>query len=228
MAVLIRLHPAEQKPVQDACFFRPFPSSATETRALLILFVKLRLAFGCRKKQFLITKENRMDFQNGNECAAFSSAYVLRHWGIEANGTSLYERISGKRRDGTVYPAGICRLLYGYGFCTRYCTGTVSALKREVAKGNPVIVLLRTYAGKSWLHYVPVIGYDEEYIFIAESFRELVNCDEECYNRKITIEEFKRLWNTAGLKMPFYRNTYITAGITVSKIYTAQIWKGDR
>lgn len=169
------------------------------------------LSFGCRIKQFLITKENRMDFQNGNECAAFSSAFVLRHWGIEANGTSLYERISGKRRDGTVYPAGIRRLLSGYGFRTRYCVGTLGALRREVARGNPVIVLLRTYAGKSWLHYVPVIGYDEKYIFIAESFRELVNCDEGCYNRKVTIEEFKRLWNTAGLKMPLYRNTYITA-----------------
>ncbi len=170
-----------------------------------------RFSFGCRVKQFIITRENRMDFQNGNECAAFSSAYVLRHWGIEENGTSLYERIPGKRRDGTVYPSGIQKLLSGYGFRIRYCAGTLSALKREVAKGNPVIVLLRTWAGKNWLHYVPVIGYDETHIFIAESFRELVNCEEEYYNRKVTTEEFKRLWNTAGLKMPLYRNTYITA-----------------
>ncbi len=171
----------------------------------------LRLSFGCRVKQFLITRENRMDFQNGNECAAFSSAYVLRHWGIEENGAGLYERIPGKRRDGTVYPAGIRKLLSGYGFRTRYCAGTLSALKREVAKGNPVIVMLRTYAGKNWLHYVPVVGYDEKHIFITESFRELVNCEEEHYNRKVTIEEFKRLWNTAGWKMPLYRNTYTTA-----------------
>lgn len=178
---------------------------------ILMGALHLRLAFGCRIKQFLITKENRIDFQNGNECAAFSSAYVLRHWGIEANGTSVYENISGKRRDGTVYPAGIRRLLLEYGFRTRYCIGTLSAMKRDVAKGNPVIVLLKTYADKSWLHYVPVIGYDEKYIFIAESFRDLVNCDEGCYNRKVTIKEFKRLWNTAGLKMPLYRNTYFTA-----------------
>lgn len=171
----------------------------------------LRLFFGCRVKQFLITRENRMDFQNGNECAAFSSAYVLRHWGIEENGVSLYERIPGKRRDGTVYPAGIRKLLSGYGFRTRYCAGTLSALKREVAKGNPVIVMLRTYAGKNWLHYVPVVGYDEKHIFIAESFRELVNCEEEHYNRKVTIGEFKRLWNTADWRMPLYRNTYTTA-----------------
>lgn len=170
-----------------------------------------RLSFRCNVKKFIIARENRMDFQNGNECAAFSSAYVLRHWGIEENGISLYERIPGKRRDGTVYPAGIRKLLAGYGFRTRYCAGTLSSLKREIAKGNPVIVMLRTYAGKSWLHYVPVVGYDEKYIFIAESFRELVNCEEAHYNRKVTIEEFKRLWNTAGLKMPLYRNTYITA-----------------
>lgn len=60
-------------------------------------------------------------------------------------------------------------------------------------------------------YYVPVVGWDESYIFIAESFRNLSNCEEGYYNRKVTIEEFKRLWNTAGWKMPLYRNTYITA-----------------
>lgn len=67
----------------------------------------IRLSLLCRVKQYIITKENRIDFQAGNECSAFSSAYVLRHFGIEADGNSLYEKISGKRQDGTVYPKGI-------------------------------------------------------------------------------------------------------------------------
>lgn len=37
---------------------------------------------------------------------------------------------------------------------------------------------------------------------------ELVNCQKEYYNRRVEIKEFKRLWNTAMLKMPFYRNTF--------------------
>lgn len=171
----------------------------------------IRLSLTCSVKQYIIAGENRIDFQAGNECSAFSSAYVLRHFGIEADGNSLYEKISGKRQDGTVYPKGILKLLSEYGFRTKYCTGTLSALKREIAKGNPVIVMLRTYAGKNWLHYVPVIGFDRKHLFIAESFRDLVNCEEASYNRKVTVKEFKRLWNTADWKMPFYRHTYITA-----------------
>lgn len=171
----------------------------------------IRLSLTSSVMQYVITKENRIDFQEGNECSTFSCAYVLRHFGIEADGNSLYEKISGKRPDGTVYPKGIRKLLSEYGIRTKYCTGTLSALKREIAKGNPVTVMLRTYAGKSWLHYVPVIGFDRKHLFIAESFRDLVNCEEAFYNRKVTVKEFKRLWNTADWKMPFYRHTYITA-----------------
>lgn len=113
-------------------------------------------------------------------------------------------------QDGYVYPKGIVSLLSQYGFSVKYCTGNFSALKNEVSKGNPVIVLIRTHTDKSWLHYVPVVGYDKENVFIAESLNELVNCDESYYNRKVENFEFKKLWNTAALKMPFYRNTYFT------------------
>ncbi len=92
----------------------------------------------------------------------------------------------------------------------KYCAGNINALKNEVSKGNPVIVMIRTYINKTWLHYVPVVGYDEQYVFIAESLEELVNCDEQYYNRKIEIKEFKKLWNTSMVKMPLFRNSYIT------------------
>lgn len=84
-----------------------------------------------------------------------------------------------------------------------------AVLKKEVSKGRPVIVLIRTWKNQNWLHFVPVVGYDEDYIFVAESLKELVDCNERYYNRKIAVNEFRKLWNTSMWKMPCYRNTYI-------------------
>ena len=163
----------------------------------------------CRKREVIITKANRIDLQNGYQCSAFSSAYILRHWDIEKHGNNLYEVISNKMKDGCVYPRGIRNLLSQYGFKVKYCAGNIAALKNEVSKGNPVIVMIRIQTDKNWLHYVPVVGYDEQYIFIAESLADFVNSNEQYYNRKISVKEFEKLWNTSMLKMPFYRNTYI-------------------
>lgn len=169
-----------------------------------------RISLKCKINKFTIEKENRIDIQSGYKCSAFSSAYVLRHWDISADGNELYDIMPNKMKDGYVYPKGIQNLLPKYGFKVKYCTGNINALKNEVSKGNPVIVMMRIRADKNWLHYVPVVGYDEDNIFIAESLEELVNCDEKYYNRKIKIDEFKKLWNTGMVKMPFYKNTYMT------------------
>lgn len=180
-----------------------------------ILMGKLRFCFSvkCRKTEFVIKKANRIDMQSGYKCSAFSSAYVLRHWNIDENGDNLYELMPNKMKDGYVYPKGIQSLLPKYGLRVKYCFGNLTALKNAVSTGSPVIAMIRIRPDKNWLHYVPVVGYDEENIFIAESLEELVNCNEQYFNRKIPIKEFKKLWNTSMLKMPLYRNTYITAQI---------------
>lgn len=169
-----------------------------------------KISLKCKINKFTIEKENRIDIQSGYKCSAFSSAYVLRHWDIAADGNELYEIMPNKMKDGYVYPKGIQSLFPKYGFKVKYCTGNINALKNEVSKGNPVIVMIKIHPNKNWLHYVPVVGYDENNIFIAESLKESVNCDEKYYNRKIADSEFKKLWNTGMIKMPFYRNTYMT------------------
>lgn len=176
--------------------------------SILMGILHFHFSTKCSLNKFLITKENRIDFQDGNQCAAFSAAYVLRHWNIEESGNNLYQIMPGKLKDGCVYPKGIQKLLFRYGFKVKYCAGNIKALKNEVSKGNPVIVMMRTKVNQNWLHFVPVVGYDEHHIFIAESLKELVNSEELHYNRKIPTEEFIKFWNTSMLKMPFYRNTY--------------------
>lgn len=132
--------------------------------------------------RFIIMKGNTISFQSDNECDAYASANVMRHLGLEAEGSEIYNIITDKLKDGCVYPKGILRLFDKYGFHIKYCRGNLNSLKNEVSKGNPVIVMIRTRADKKWLHYVPVVGYDENNVFIAESLKELVNCNEKYYN----------------------------------------------
>lgn len=153
-------------------------------------------------------KKNRIDIQNGNSCAGYAAAYVLRHHNIPADGEDIYRRFPSKTADGFVYPKEIKRMLEKYGFHVRYCAGNLNALKNEVSKGNPVIVIIKVRKNEKYLHCVPVTGYDEANLFIAESLADLVNCNEKTYNRKICNNDFKKLWNTSMLKMPLYTHTF--------------------
>lgn len=111
-------------------------------------------------------------------------------------------------KTGHVYPKGINRLLASYGIKAEYCAGTIDALKEALCEGNPVIVMIRVRTDRHWLHYVPVVGYDEQYIYLAESMEEYANYREIHYNRRIKINEFRRLWNTSMLMLPLYKNTF--------------------
>ena len=184
----------------------------TTTIVDVVLMGRLDFYFSAkaRAKDFLITKANRIDFQDGFKCSGFSSAFVMSHWNISADGNSAYEKMPNKMRGGYVYPKGIFNFLSSNGFKVKYCRGNLNALKDEVATGNPVIAMIKIRTDKNWLHYVPVVGYDGHNIFVAESLAELSNCNEPYYNRRIPAKEFKKFWNTAMPKMPLYANTFFT------------------
>ena len=167
---------------------------------------------------YFIQQNNRIDFQNNTECTAFSTAYLLRHFGIEAEGDALYTHFPSKTRAGNVYPKGIRTVLRNKGFKTNYYKGTINTLKYEVSKGTPVIVFIKVQNDSNNLHFVPVVGYDEEYIYLAESLKHRVNCEDvqKRYNRKVPIHEFKKLWNVKRIFMLFYSNTYIAVNAKMS------------
>lgn len=167
---------------------------------------------------YLIKRNNRIDIQNNRECAAFSTAYVLRHFGMDADGEELYTNFPSKMRSGNVYPKGIRTVLRKKGFKTNYYKGNINTLKYEVSKGTPVIVFIKVHKDRNNLHFVPVVGYDKEYFYLSESLSHLVNCndDNNSYNRKVPINEFRELWNVKNIKMLLYSNTYITVGATQS------------
>ena len=178
---------------------------------ILLGAFSFRFSAGCHTEQFVITKENRIDMQKGFQCSAFSTAYVLRHFDMEVDGGTLYSVMPHKMKSGYVYPKGVYDMLRSYGIKVKYCRGNLNALKVDLQKGNPVIVMIRVQKDKDWLHYVPVVGFDEEHVFLAESLSELINCKNVLYNRRLRNEEFLQLWNTAMLKQPFYKNTYFVA-----------------
>ena len=159
--------------------------------------------------KFLLQSKNRMDFQKSTECSGFSSAHVLRSFGLEADGNDLYAGMPGKLPNGAVLPRNLKKALKGKGFSVTFRSGNPQTLKAELCKGNRVIALVRTRLGKKWLHYVPIVGYNEQEIFIADSMRSLTNCREEHFNRRLSWEEFLRYWNVREVYMPFYRYTYL-------------------
>lgn len=170
-------------------------------------------------EEYLIRKENRMDLQSGPSCSGYAAAYVLRNLGIPARGEELYQRMPSKTKKGAVHPKGLVRLLNrelekagssdGKRYRAEYCRGNLQQLKREVSQGVPVIAYIKTYPGKHWLHFIPVVGYDGEYIYLAESMENNRNDRNLYYNRKVPVTEFQRLWNTVSWEMPLVRNTYI-------------------
>ncbi len=162
-----------------------------------------------KKKQYLLTVSNRVDFQRSTECSGFSAAHVLRSFGVEADGNEMYEKMPGKLRNGAVLPKNLCKTLKQCGFKAKYYKGNLDKLKGAISEGKRVIAFVKTRKDKHWLHYVHIVGYDEDNIFIADSLRELTNCKEEYYNRRLSYAEFLELWDTREVYMPFYKNTFL-------------------
>lgn len=154
-------------------------------------------------ESYMIKAENYFDYQSGLECSAFASAYVLRHYGEEADGIELFKTFPQKNADGSgAPPYGILTFFEERGYEAKYqCDGTIEDLKREISKGAPVIVFIHVaepYTTTHNTHYLPAVGYDSEYFYFAESLLDFANCKEEKnvpYNRKTEISKFQRLWS---------------------------------
>lgn len=168
---------------------------------------------------YYIQTSNRMDIQHNYECAAFSSAFILRHLGNEADGNELYKKYPRKLYDGTISPKGIIVFFKKRGFDVSYYSGNVYTLKKQLTQGIPVIVFIRVFPDKRYLHFAPVIGYDEEYFYLADSLKHTINCNETLYNRKILISDLEAVWKTW---VPFCKDSYIVIHPNRLSVTTSQ------
>ena len=162
----------------------------------------------CKHKEHMIDAGNRFEYQQGSECGGYSSAFVFRHLGINIDGFSAYKQIPFKLWRGSVSGMGIILLCLKYKVRVLLRIGNIEALKDSVSKGVPIVVLTRTVVGSRWLHYITVVGFDEEYIYTADSMKEHVNSNNKPYNRRIPISDFKKIWLTSKIYQPLMFNLF--------------------
>ena len=135
--------------------------------------------------------ENRIDFQTGDNCAAYATAFVLRSLGEQTDGETIAPEI--QRVFGFVPAKSIVHVFEKHGFSAKAYHGDVGTLKQRLAGGVPVIVFLSI---PNDTHYAVAVGYDTQYFYLVDSLPENKNADGTQYNRKLTIEEFEKVWKT--------------------------------
>ena len=143
-----------------------------------------------------------ISYQTDGKCAAYASAYVLRCLGERADGESLYPDI--RRAFGFVSPGSIVKLFESRGYSAEAYRGDTDTLKQRISEGVLVIVFISIPQDT---HYAAVTGYDSQYLYLADSLIENANADGKGYNRKLTYEEFEKVWKTDTVLSD---NIYIT------------------
>ena len=151
---------------------------------------------------FCADAENRIDYQTDGKCAAYAAAYLLRHFGENADGEKLFPEL--KRQFGFVSANSIVNVFEEHGYRAKARNGSIDTLKQRLTEGNPIIVFIRIPGDT---HYAVVVGYDEQYIYLADSLAENANASDAQYNRVLTTEDFEAVWKT-GTLLP--DNIYIT------------------
>ena len=180
---------------------------------LLCVILAVALIFGGQElfyrvnapSEYMITTENEIQKQYRYECGAYSTAYVLRSLGEDVDSKEFYDSVEPKGKDGSVTYEAMQAGVERYGYKLESGMISLAALKYEVSKGVPVIVGMEIAPGNSLPHFLPIVGYDDEYIYAAESVGRYANEKGDHYNRKIKINVFKELWKTDGR----YRNVAI-------------------
>lgn len=143
-------------------------------------------------ESFMISPMPAAESQEHNECGAMSSAFVLRFYGENAKGLELYDQIEEKNPDGTINPKPLKNFWdKKRGYKMNVFKGDATALKNAVSHNIPVIVLINCPGG--W-HYVPVVGYDQSFVYIQDSVPSFRNSS-GATNRKESWKDFEALWN---------------------------------
>lgn len=152
-------------------------------------------------ESYFVESKSYFEKQERGQCAGFSSAYVLRVLGNQVSGSETYQRLGHKFSNGYVMPQALLDLFDEYHYDAVMFRGDLERLKTRLNYGNPVIVLLGHFV--SWQHYVTVVGYDKDHIFLYDSNRDTDNS--KGYNRMMTNTEFLSQWKN---EIPLFNQIY--------------------
>ena len=132
---------------------------------------------------YFISQSTYIDYQEHNDCSAYATAYVLRYLGEDIKGTELYSQM---KRNFSIMTAH----------------SIVKAVR--LTQGTPIICFIRN---QNDTHYVVVVGYDNDYIYMVDSIKNNANVEvTNLFNRKESIADFEMLWNT---NLYFVNNIFI-------------------
>ena len=153
-------------------------------------------------ESFFIANGTYIDYQEKDECSAYSTAYVLRSLGMDVSGKEIYPKM--KRFLGLMTVQSISKEIEKHGFKAQGYHGSINTLKQRIAQNKPVICYI---TNSNDTHYVVAVGYDNENIYLVDSIKENENVsNSDLYNRKVAVKEFEKLWKN---KWYFYNNIYI-------------------
>lgn len=152
---------------------------------------------------FCDSGENHIDYQSDGNCAAYATAYVLRALDEQTDGEKIAPEI--KRVFGFVPAKSVVRVFEKHGFSAKVYRGDVDTLKQRLLDGVPIIVFVSV---PNDTHYAVVVGYDTRYFYLVDSLPENKNAEWNQFNRRLTTEEFEKIWRTDTM-LP--NNTYIVA-----------------
>ena len=164
--------------------------------------------------RFEVPMNSEFELQGKNQCAAFSTAFILRNFGLKAKGSEVYAEIPYKVPiSGYVLPKGVVTYLQSQGLRPAIFKGNIDLLKTKlVQENNPVIVLVGN--GLFWQHYMTIVGYDngKTELYFFDSGRDKDENDELPGNRTMTEDYFLKWWNNG---LPIFNHVYITVKKTL-------------
>ncbi|HWQ72952.1 MAG TPA: hypothetical protein VN370_11625 [Desulfitobacteriaceae bacterium] len=181
---------------------------------ILSPFPKQELLVVDLPNSFNIPINTGFEFQGKNQCAAFSTAFILRNFGQIAKGSEVYSELSYKVPiSGYVLPKGIVTYLRYNGFNSTVFKGDLNTLKAKLVEGsNPLIVLVGN--GFLWQHYMTFVGFDNQKgeLYFFDSGKDKDENAELPGNRTMTNDYFLKWWDNG---LPMFNHMYITAEKTL-------------
>lgn len=181
---------------------------------ILLPFPNSDTILSATQKKFAVPIYTDFELQGKNQCAAYSTAFVLRNLGKPTKGIEVYAKIPFKVPiSGYVLPKGVISYLQSQGLKPMIYKGNLSSLKaRLVQRSTPIIVLVGN--GLFWQHYMTLVGFDDDKseLYFVDSNKENDENAELPGNRTMTNDYFLKWWSNG---LPVFNHVYITVGETL-------------
>ena len=158
----------------------------------------------------------RQTFNNCGPYSVMAVTSILRNDEAAPDPEVLAKQMKWRIRKNMTFPQGVISLLHDnkiktkeYLLYLKSDSEKITFLKEQVSHDTPVILLIKQHG---ILHYVTVLGYDENGFMLYDSMQEKSTDDPICTirdekatngNRYFTYQDLLDQWNKGGVKFAF-------------------------